>query len=440
MILEQPINFIKENLTGWTLIFFIILVIYFIGLRSYYIQKETFYHHQSSKKNNVTNKSKTITKTKELKIKEKFTTQEQHTNILDSVISTTLFDNLNLSQLQLEQCNNKYNDIIAQLIVDLTNLVQKQEVNRFLDSKKQFTLLITKNVDNIINFLNNDIKSYNKLTRTNIKNDIITTLNNVLELLISRTTSNISNKTSNIANQDSTTIDYKTQLNELTQLRTQLDEYYKILNLISNNLDIPNPEKVFIPDKSFLLPIYEQNYNKIYQMINSDFNGDENKLAEKYSKVYNDILEKEKKEQLNVNPLVLASQIESGIISMLENTTTPIIEQYNTSSNTSSFNTITNNPSNRGTYLLDNDTQKQLIEGFKTDKSTSDTGIMNNLISGNFIQYIMDMINTKIQWIYNNTNAYYNKNANFNLEENMIPAGFLLFILSMLIYFIDVTS
>jgi hypothetical protein len=29
---------------------------------------------------------------------------------------------------------------------------------------------------------------------------------------------------------------------------------------------------------------------------------------------------------------------------------------------------------------------------------------------------------------------------NFKLEDNMIPAGFLLFILSMLIYFVDTTS
>jgi biopolymer transport protein ExbB/TolQ len=42
-ILETPINFIKENLTGWVLVVLIILIIYFIGLRNYYIQKERFY-------------------------------------------------------------------------------------------------------------------------------------------------------------------------------------------------------------------------------------------------------------------------------------------------------------------------------------------------------------------------------------------------------------
>jgi hypothetical protein len=36
-----------------------------------------------------------------------------------------------------------------------------------------------------------------------------------------------------------------------------------------------------------------------------------------------------------------------------------------------------------------------------------------------------------------NDNSYKNS---FKLEENMIPAGFLLFILSMLFYFVDTTS
>ena len=69
-------------------------------------------------------------------------------------------------------------------------------------------------------------------------------------------------------------------------------------------------------------------------------------------------------------------------------------------------------------------------------------------MSGDFLQYIMDIMNEKISYLtsmYNNKfnysddkNTYNDKK--FNLEENMMPAGFLLFILSMLIYFIDTTS
>ena len=66
----------------------------------------------------------------------------------------------------------------------------------------------------------------------------------------------------------------------------------------------------------------------------------------------------------------------------------------------------------------------------------------------------MDYINDKLSIFYK---YYYNKfgsgdnntydkngkntnNNNFNLEENMIPAGFMFFVLSMLIYFVDTTS
>ena len=64
----------------------------------------------------------------------------------------------------------------------------------------------------------------------------------------------------------------------------------------------------------------------------------------------------------------------------------------------------------------------------------------------------MDYITDKIQLFtnaYNNSSLGSKNNAlldnnndenTFNLENNMIPAGLLLFVLSMLLYFIDITS
>ena len=66
---------------------------------------------------------------------------------------------------------------------------------------------------------------------------------------------------------------------------------------------------------------------------------------------------------------------------------------------------------------------------------------------------MMDIINEKLNSFYsmyntkfngdngenNGNNNLYNE-TNFKLDENLIPAGFLLFLLSMLFYFIDVTS
>ena len=42
-IFDQPIAFICEYLTGWTIIIFIAIIIYFVALRNYYIKKEEFY-------------------------------------------------------------------------------------------------------------------------------------------------------------------------------------------------------------------------------------------------------------------------------------------------------------------------------------------------------------------------------------------------------------
>lgn len=584
-ILETPINFIKENLTGWVLVVLVILIIYFVGLRNYYIQKERFYdqalyeqnvedieetendileaeeqihsndkntipkNKSNRKSNGTTGKKKQKTKKHSAKNIEGFegatpltpkpilafegatpltpkpirafeeqqlqnTTPEllpkvqtnEQTNFIASYASTTLFDNLNLNTTQIQSCKMQYNDVISQYIIDLGKLVQQQKKNRFLNTQKQYDLIIAKGVDKIINYLNNSIKSYNVITRTSIRTEVINTLTDVLELLIAKTNNDIAEQSNKLAIQNSTTIDYTTQLKEITQLRNQLEEYFeidKLLNNYSNKVNTSNKEINSILDKSFILPIYEQNYNKIQQLVNSDFNGDENNLADKYSKAYMDFLEQKKKEELNINPLTLASQIESGLVSLITGTTAKNTqEQYsnltnpnhnpippqekllieNTYMNTSN---IIRDPGNRGSYLIDKPTQNAILEGFediakpteiptntnsnitkaiannsipnkpknnKDNKNNTDNvGIISNLMSGNFVQYIMNYINEKLNWFMQYYNSRMGKSNNgdgynsgeygkFNLEDNMIPAGFLLFVLSMLFYFIDITS
>jgi hypothetical protein len=392
-ILETPINFIKENLTGWVLVVLVILIIYFVGLRNYYIQKERFYDQalyeqnvedieetendileaekkihsndkhtiQKNKSNSITDSNSNTTGKKKLKTKkhstkniegfknptgrshfeeQQNTTPEllpellpkgipknipnEQTNLISSYSSTTLFDNLNLNTTQIQSCKMQYNDVIAQYIIDLGKLVQQQKKNRFLNTQKQYDLIIAKGVDKIINYLNNSIKSYNVITRTSIRTEVINTLTDVLELLIAKTNNDIAEQSNKLAIQNSTTIDYTTQLKEITKLRNQLEEYFdinKLLDNYSHKVNTTNKEINSILDKSFILPIYEQNYNKIQQLVNSDFNGDENNLADKYSKAYMDFLEQKKKEELNINPLVLASQIESGLVSLITGTT-----------------------------------------------------------------------------------------------------------------------
>jgi hypothetical protein len=226
-------------------------------------------------------------------------------------------------------------------------------------------------------------------------------------------------------------------------------------------------------------------------------------MANKYGQAYTDFLNEKKKGELDINPMRLASKIESGIVDMLTNLVgsgsgsgsgsgngnisidkesffNPIPEQqYNLVTNTSLNDNanIYKDKGNLGNYLIDKKIQKQVLEGFEdgtsttspsttspsttspsttspstTSPSTTKTSktnkdILSSLMSGDFLQYIMEIINDKMGMLYGMYDNKFNGNKNnsnsnmkFNLEENMIPAGFLLFILSMLIYFIDTTS
>lgn len=460
-------------------------------------------------------------------------------------IATTLFDNLNLTPAQVQSCKLKYNEIIAQYIVDLGKLAKMQSKNPYFNTSKQYDLIIAKGVDNIINYLNNTIKSYNVLTRTSIRTDIVNTLSSVLENLIDKTNNELSNEMTTLASLNSTTIDYTTQLSNINTLREQLEEYITLDRLIgdySHKINNSAKEINSVLDKSFILPIYERNFDKIKQLVNSDFNDDENNLANKYSKAYMDFLDEKKKEELDINPMRLASQIESGIVSFLtglygkkqnqgqnqpeygnsgdsyDYTNNSLREQYsrqygylaNVSDNIKNnpipsqeskllnetplnASNIIQDPGNRGSYLINKQTQKGILEGFETDATTplsinpqstspnltkainnsgnssnsrtstkknkqNSTDILSNLASSNFLQYIMDYImnfmGDKLKMLFqlynnkmsdgSNSSSYGTSNDingnSFNLEANMIPAGFLLFILSMLFYFVDTTS
>ena len=88
----------------------------------------------------------------------------------------------------------------------------------------------------------------------------------------------------------------------------------------------------------------------------------------------------------------------------------------------------------------------KLIKPTKTVKTVKPT--LKIVIKGEYF----DMIKAKSKiieyrevtqfWISRlyDKNGKKNNDTTFNLEENMIPAGFMFFVLSMLIYFVDTTS
>jgi len=407
------------------------------------------------------------------------------------IINTTLFDNININSTQINLCKINYTQVINTCITDLSKLVKLKKNNDYLNTKKQFDIIIGRGVDNIINYVSNTIKSPIILTRTSIKTDLIDSLSNTVETLINNNNNDITNQMNSLAMMNSTTIDYNTMLKNINDSRTELDNYIEIDKLIVNNgknLNNFNKEVNNVLNKSFVLPIYERNFDKINQLVKSDFNENETNLANKYGQVYTDFLNEKKKSELDINPLRLASKIESGIVDMLTSLvdnnkdnkeSNQIIEQNNPipeqqyniiSDNNLNKNTnIYKDRGNLGSYLIDKKTQKQVLEGFedsttnkisnntssettkyeyKSKKNKNNKDLISNLMSGDFLQYIMDIMNDKLGYLFSMyNNKFESSNSNnkdnnnkFNLEENMIPAGFLLFILSMLIYFIDTTS
>ena len=207
-ILQIPIEFIRENLTGWILLILVIFIIYFICLRKYYIQREKFYDigeqlqnledvesaendvisssntsntnnyeerkkdmrnarkeykrernvlkksdlvddqfnqndptitSENTSRNTNTNTSRnTNTKKgqKEEKVLEGFVNNIPTTSVPATTsnpsslppIATTIFDNLNLNDTQVQACKVNYNQVIAQLFADLGKLSDKQAV------------------------------------------------------------------------------------------------------------------------------------------------------------------------------------------------------------------------------------------------------------------------------------------------------------------------
>ena len=554
-----PLHFLSDYVTGWTIIIFIIFIIYFIALRKYYLNKEKFYYgniNDLDDLDNTDNTDNTEDETYNSDIVEDFTNTTPQTTLptlstlpiepvlskdnLDTFINTTLFDNLQLLPEQVIKCKQHYNSVIINYISELTKLLKLIKNNKFLNVDKQVNIILTKGIDSIISFLNNDIKSMNILTRTSIKTDLINITSNTIDYLVDKENINLKNEINTLAKLNSTTIDYTTMVKNIDVSRQKIEDYIEIDNLLSTygqpNTISQNKTNTVL-DKSFILPIYERNFDRITQLVNSDFNDNYTKLAEKYGKAYTDYLNQKKKEDLNVNPLEMLSKIESGVVNFLttnsgksndkknnnnkkNNNSNDLIEQYNSDygqiNNTINKNNLKSNPlpkqnknlvnettlnknniykdsGNLGNYLINNSTQKDILEGFadntstttpqttkpntstttpqttkpviittkpnlntKHNKKNEDTSIVAKLFSGDFLEYIMEVVNDKLNIFYTayykqfsniysdgsgtDTNNSNESGNNFKLDEHLIPAGFLLFILSMLFYFIDLTS
>ena len=122
----------------------------------------------------------------------------------------------------------------------------------------------------------------NILTRSSIKKDLLTILSITLDNLINKNNNDLTNEINELAKLNSTTIDYTTMVTNIDVSRKKIEEYIEIDKLVSKyGTKITNVDNKInkVLDKSFILPIYEKNFDRINQLVKSDFNNDYTKLA-----------------------------------------------------------------------------------------------------------------------------------------------------------------
>lgn len=426
-------------------------------------------------------------------------------------ITTTLFDNLNLTTEQKIACLKQYNSVISNIMIELEKLTIMKRNNKYLQVDKQYNGIISKGIDILVDYLNKTVKSVFSITRTSFKTEIQNSLRTSIENKINMINRSILENTNKLANITSATSNgenasYKDIVQNITNLRAQIDFLIDMEKIVLNygvNVSSYSNEVNLNLDKRSLLPDYERRLDKVNQFIKSDFNGDETRMAEKYGRAYTQYLKEEQTKSLQVDPLEIASRLESGIVNSISNVfsrdsgVSPqltmddgsnnelLVEQFGYTDNISSRATsnprLTNDsPSvgnsiinlttdnqillndksniftdkiNLGNYLIDKGTQKTILEGFQVNGSNSNSNSnsdstssqKNSFSLSGYLDYITSYISSKgndMYKLYNSKMGYGNSNGEeeFKIEENLIPLGFLLFILSMLIYFIDLTS
>ncbi len=485
-ILEIPLQFINEYLNRrWVILVIILLVIYFTYLRQWYFNRDSFVTNKKINKSQITNKKQNTNKIKKTKSEKIETFIDKPSSNISIEVSNNLFVNLQLNDSQMNSVLDNYKNIIYNTITNLIQLSEQQKTNPYLRVDKSFRKIIADGVDNIINFITITIKSQYSLTRTDVKTDMLQTLKLNINNQIDSINTQLTKEMNLLATMNSTTLDYNTELTKINDLRKQLDNLMNSYQIIINNGNNDSNNTVQINkalNKSNVLPIYEKNLDRLNQVLNSDFNGNEEKLTEKYGKMYTQFLEEEKSKELDINPLQLGSKIESGIVDILTGlfstpspdiipkvndkiTSNNLVEQYGFTDNTLSRpmkniipgeeplplqsgtlndKNIFIDSGNRGSYLIDNKTRKSITEGFQNESKPNEDDNTNKIYG--FSNYILDTIKNVLGPSYSTITSKFNTyNINdmsntIKLEDNMIPAGFLLFLLSMFLYFIDITS
>lgn len=387
------------------------------------------------------------------------------------------FDNINITKLSIVEFSKQYDEVIN----THSKLIMDYMYDEIITIKKDLEELITiENKKRI--FYNSIIKNQiNKYLKSRVKDYI----NNKIDYLNSNLTSNINEFNKEYDNRES----------KLKNISTLKDK----LNLSLNQYQYTNGKKMnddSIQDtlkklqKMNIQPKYESQYDINNSLIKQQFDNDESVLTKRYGQVYQDYIDKEKQERMLVDPGELLSNLEENAISLTEgintifsssqvkqkDTVEPFTEYSNENINLvnsmSKFDKF-NNPDEFGTYInkystttsnpynYDSlpETSNLDVEGFKNlnsnkksnksnknqkskalDNENKDT-LLDQLMGGDFINgflsYSLDVGNS---FMNNYDHKFNDLGKLLDKKDNMMTFGLGLVILSIVLYFADITS
>ena len=387
------------------------------------------------------------------------------------------FDNINITKLSIVEFSKQYDDVINKH----SKLIMDYMYDEIITIKKDLEELITIENNKRI-FYNSIIKNQiNKYLKSRVKDYI----NNKIDYLNSNLTSNINEVNKEYDNRES----------KLKNISTLKDK----LNLSLNQYQYTNGKKMnddSIQDtlkklqKMNIQPKYESQYDINNSLIKQQFDNDESVLAKRYGQAYQDYIDKEKQERMLVDPGELLSNLEENAISLTEgintifsssqvkqkDTVEPFTEYSNENINLvnsmSKFDKF-NNPDEFGTYInkystttsnpynYDSlpETSNLDVEGFKNlnsnkksnksnknqkskalDNENKDT-LLDQLMGGDFINgflsYSLDVGNS---FMNNYDHKFNDLGKLLDKKDNMMTFGLGLVILSIVLYFADITS
>lgn len=248
----------------------------------------------------------------------------------------------------------------------------------------------------------------------------------------------INNNTDNM-NERTTTI---------TKLKKKMIDNFADVNAVNEPVDEPvNERKSRQTDNTR----YKEEIAKTYKELAV---AEDSKL-QAYNRAFNDYLDAQRTNKLNVNIADIGNSIEDGIIDIFqtigEKTAKP-------SSSEARINTTIVKPSMSQdaedvieSFVVDSEGDDSKLNKNKNKKrySTNSTNSKNKEnfegTSENILLYVLEVVSDFITNFDTSRITYYMQNYKdivniLTREENLIPAGVLMVIISMALYFIDITS